>query len=412
MKRALKWFGGVAGSVVLLVACFLAYVQVTGIPRYPHVTPVRTVAVTPERAAAGRKIATMLCAGCHLDPATGRFTGKRLSDLPAEFGEIYSRNITASTSKGIGAWTDGELAYLLRTGLRPDGTYLPPYMVKLPHLSDEHLDSLIAFLRSGDPLVAPMDVDPPGRSRPSLLAKVLTHLVMKPLPYPTGPIVAPPKSDTVAYGRYLVTSLDCFSCHSASFKTIRVMEPEKSPGFMGGGNALTDLNGRAIRSANLTPDAKTGIGRWSASDFSRAVRRGIRPDGHPLHYPMLPIPELSEEDVSAMFAYLRTIPAIENAVERYRDPIPAGDAGKRAYFKYGCVSCHGENGVGVADLRTADRHYPTDGALLEWILDAPRLEPDTKMPAWRGVIAETDYGPLLAHVRKLAAKGRGETAQR
>ncbi len=91
---------------------------------------------TPERIARGKVLASAICLGCHMDPVTMKVTGRHMSDAPPEFGPIYSNNITRHPQKGIGSWSDGELAYLLRTGITRDGTYIPPYMVKLPHMSD------------------------------------------------------------------------------------------------------------------------------------------------------------------------------------------------------------------------------------------------------------------------------------
>src|SRR6185436_7228000 len=237
--------------------------------------------------------------------------GRPLVDVPAKFGAVTSRNITRHSDKGIGSWTDGEIAYLLRTGVARDGRYLPPWMIKLPHMADDDLQSIIAFLRSEDPLVAAADVDPPGATRPSFLTKLLCQVAFKKLPYPSHPIEAPPAADKVAHGRYLVTALDCYGCHSASWQTMNIAEPERSAGFLGGGNVLTDLRGKPIRSANLTPD-ETGIGRWSQADLSRALRQGFRPDGTPIRAPMAPMPQLTDDEVGALRAYLRTVPPIRN----------------------------------------------------------------------------------------------------
>ena len=79
-------------------------------------------------------------------------TGRRMDEAP-QFGAIYSKNITAHPEFGIGSWTDGQLAYLLRTGIKPDGSFLP-IMARLPHMSDEDVASIIAFLRSDHVWVA------------------------------------------------------------------------------------------------------------------------------------------------------------------------------------------------------------------------------------------------------------------
>src|SRR5262249_40627424 len=159
---------------------------------------------------------------------TGKLTGKLMSDAPREFGEIHSRNITQSKEHGIGAWSDGEIIVLLRTGIARDGRYTPPWMPKRPDISDEALQSIVSFLRPDDELVkASEEVSVPCKV--SLLSKLLMHTVFRPLPMPTAVQTAPAKTDKVAYGRYLVThALECYSCHSADFKTMNVDEPEKS----------------------------------------------------------------------------------------------------------------------------------------------------------------------------------------
>ncbi|MEI9935972.1 MAG: c-type cytochrome [Pseudomonadota bacterium] len=408
-KKILIWTARVVAVVFLLVAGFALYVEVDGLPRFRHIAPERHVDVTAERVERGKKLASLLCVHCHLNPTTGRLTGKLISDLPPEFGRIVSKNITRSRKKGIGAWSDGDLAYLLRTGVRPDGTYVPPYMIKLPHASDADLDAILAYLRSDDPMLAPAEVDPPGVTAPTFLVKLLAHTVMRPLPFPDQAITAPATTDRVAYGRYLTYSLDCYSCHSADFKSVNIMDPPLSDGYLAGGNRLLTLDGTPVNSANLTPDPATGIGLMSEADFARTLRYGIRPDGYTLSYPMVPMPELDDRDLSSIYAYLRSVPPLKHAVERVPRRVPDSDAGKAAYARYGCASCHGESGLGTADLRAANRDYPDDQALLHWILDAPMVKPGTHMPAWRGIIAENDYPALLGHVRKLSARTENET---
>jgi len=408
MRRALKLLGLVVGAIVVLVAGFLVYVQIDGIPRYKVEKVTFRADPTPERLEQGRKLVSRLCAGCHQDPTTRQLTGKHMADAPREFGPIYSPNITRHPTKGIGSWTDGELAYLIRTGVKRDGQYAPPYMAKLPHISDEDLASIIVFMRSDDPMVAASDRDPPGVPQPSLLTKVLCHTVFKPLPYPRQPIAAPAVTDKVAYGRYLVTGLECYGCHSADFKTMNIADPEKTPGYLGGGNPMLDLRGNTIPTANLTPDAETGIGRWSEKDLVTTLRTGFRPDGTLVRYPMVPVPDLSDEEGAAIYAYLKTVPAIRNPLPKPPVMPAAGTNldGKALYEQYGCVSCHGDDGIGIADLREAGQHYPTPEALELWILDAPRVRPGTRMPGWRGVIHGEHLKALMDHVLALGKTKR------
>ena len=195
---------------------------------------------------------------------------------------------------------------------------------------------------------------------------MLSHTVWRPLPLPKAAQAAPARTDKVAYGRYLVThALECYPCHSADFKTMNIDEPEKTPGYLGGNNALVGLSQERIYSANITPDVETGIGTWTEAQLKRALRDGIRPDNTLVRYPMEPMRDLDDQDVAAIYAYLKQVPAIHK--RRHASPPPAVAAsasdGQKIYYKYGCNSCHGETGVGVGDLRVADKKYATDDAL-------------------------------------------------
>jgi mono/diheme cytochrome c family protein len=380
------------------------FVHLGGIPRYATRKIDLQVEVTPARVERGRRTVLMLCQGCHLDPTTRALTGKRMVDVPAEFGVIYSKNITQHRTKGIGAWTDGEIAFLLRTGIARDGRYNPPYMAKLAKMADEDLKDLIAFLRSDDPMVRAADVDD-RECEPSFLTKLLCRVAFKPFPYPEREIKAPDPADEVGLGRYLVTGkLDCYPCHSADFKTVDYFEPEKSPGYMGGGIAMPDLDGRIVYVANITPDAETGIGGWTKEQFRRTLKGGLRPDHRPLRYPMLPFPELSDAEADAIFAYLRTVPALRKArpASTFAALAASEPLGKQIYHKYGCDSCHGARGLGLYDLRQGPRHYPTREQLMAYIRNPERYVPGIKMPTWEGVIEESEYEPLAEYVTTLA----------
>jgi cytochrome c2 len=366
--------------------------------------------------ARGKLIASMLCQGCHYDQNTNALTGHRMTDIPAEFGKIYSRNITQDPTYGIGTWSDGDIAYLLRTGVKPSGQYVPPYMVKLPHISDEDLYSIIAFLRSDDTLVRPMAVQDTD-CEPSFLVKFLSRVAFKPFAYPIVAQVAPPISDQVAYGRYLVNDVvKCYECHSADFKSNDAEHPEKSVGYLGGGNGMLDPNGKTVYTPNLTMDKATGIGNWTEPQFVRAVREGFRPDNTALRFPMERHPELTEQEVAAIFSYLKTVPVLHNArkqsetiaqatIVKAAAPMDAAvAAGQKVYYKYACWSCHGETGNGACDLTKAGHKYSTDSSLTAWIRNPSEFQENSKMPTWNGVIKEDEYAPLCSYVRYLGAQ--------
>jgi len=404
--KVLKWIGVVVLVIALVVGGFLAYVAVTGVPSYDTQKIDLKVDITPERVAHGRQLAAGLCMHCHLDPETKLLTGHELLDLPPEFGRAFSRNITQHPEKGIGKWTDGDLAWLLRTGVHPHtGRYLPPWMPKFPNMADEDIHSIIAWLRSDDPLLAASPVDN-RESEPTFFAKFLTHVAFKPFDYPTKPIAYPDTTNTVEYGRYLATAVyDCYQCHSADFAKNDPLDPPKSEGFFGGGMPMPDAAGVNVYCANITSHAKSGIGRWTRDQFVHTMATGIRPDGTPLRYPMVRFNILNDHALGSLYDYLMTVPAIDNTVPKPELPTSYASKGEELFVKNGCNSCHGNTGSGIASLMLADRKYPDDSVLVDVIKEQQRYNPDSFMPHFGEILSDADLQLLAAHVRKLCNAG-------
>src|SRR5262245_28463632 len=93
----------------------------------------------------------------------------------------------------------------------------------------------------------------------------------------------------VKRGEYIFNAADCVGCHTdAKGKGMR----------LAGGRPLATPFG-TFYSPNITPDPATGIGKWSLSDFRRALRQGIAPEGH-YYYPVFPFPAftgMSDADI-------------------------------------------------------------------------------------------------------------------
>lgn len=315
MKRFLKILLFVVLGIVAIGVAGAAYINSKGIPTYEVQKPDYTVRPDSAKIARGKNLTSMLCAGCHLNEKTGKLTGRKMEDAP-EFGVLYSQNITHDKEYGIGNWTDGEILFLLRTGILPNGRYAPPYMAKLPYMSDYDIESVISFLRSDDPMVQAAAV-PDKPCEPSFLTKALCNVAFKPLPFPEKPIANPDTTKAKVWGQYLVYNLDCWTCHSPAFEKLNVMEPHKTEGFLSGGNqSIIDKDGNQILSLNITPDKETGIGNWTEEEFVKAVRFGIVKDQHALRYPMVPYTRLSDSEVKAIYAYLQTVEPLNNKVER------------------------------------------------------------------------------------------------
>ena len=164
------------------------------------------------------------------------------------------------------------------------------------------------------------------------------------------------QDDLVKRGAYLVNGpAACANCHTPRNPDFSLMAGKD----LAGGFHLVDP-AFDVYSANITPDPNTGIGKWTDAQIARAIRQGIDDKGNVI-FPPMPVPtynSMSDDDVKAIVAYLRTIPAVQNEVPESKwniplkpMPEPKGTAApspddKVAYGRYlvtsiaHCFECH------------------------------------------------------------------------
>lgn len=311
MKKFLKVLAIIFSVFVCIIVLFALYINFSSLPVY-EVKPL-PVQVSHDSVAVqqGRKIVETVCYTCHKG-SDERLSGAMISQPESGLGEIWSANITKHPTLGTGRYSDGELAHMLRTGINREGRYIGPFML-FPHMSDEDLAAVIAYLRSDSPITQPSEVSRPKPDY-SFIAKALFKLgAFQPLPAPQQEILAPSPNDKMAYGKYLSTAVyACFECHSKSFETNDILQPEKSEGYFAGGNPIEDRDFNIVHSANLTPSKESGIGNWTKEDFTTAMRQGLRPDNRLLNEMMPRFTLLSDEERDAIWTYLRSLPAVES----------------------------------------------------------------------------------------------------
>lgn len=154
--------------------------------------------------------------------------------------------------------------------------------------------------------------------------------------------------DRVERGRYLVNTSGCMDCHTPLKMGANGPEPDMARLLSGHPQALAitapvapppgpwmatiAVSGTAYSgpwglsfAANLTPDMETGLGRWSEDDFVQTIRTGRHLGrGRPVLPPM-PIAvysQMTDDDLKAVFAYLKSLPAIRNKVPEPLAPLP------------------------------------------------------------------------------------------
>ncbi|MGH6625407.1 MAG: molybdopterin cofactor-binding domain-containing protein [Burkholderiaceae bacterium] len=119
---------------------------------------------------------------------------------------------------------------------------------------------------------------------------------------------------TIERGRLLAAAGNCVTCHTAAGGAPNA-----------GGRAMETPFG-TVYATNLTPDVETGIGAWSFSAFQRAMREGISRDGHRLYpaFPYTAYTQVTDDDLTALYAYLMAQPAVRSEVPQSRLAFPFG----------------------------------------------------------------------------------------
>lgn len=286
------------------------------------------VARTPERIARGAYIFKSIadCDGCHSQRdfslvggplvESGRARGNVLSDFMAGLpGVVVAPNITPDTETGIGAWTDGEKIRAIREGVDRDGNALFPMMPYEAYrkMSDEDVEALVAFLDS---------LPPVRNSLPKTKLQLMPALMIKSVPHPAGSVPLVNRNDRMKFGEYLVTLGGCQDCHTPSDDH---GQPIPGKSFAGGQHFDTTVG--HVVSANITPDLETGIGKWSEEfftkkfyDYKAYVENGCPKLTGPEAFTMMPwlgFSQKTPDDLGAIYAYLRTLTPVRNAVETH-----------------------------------------------------------------------------------------------
>jgi len=228
----------------------------------------------------------------------------------AEFGIpfLVAANLTPDVETGAGAWTDQQFAKAIREGVGHDGRRLFPLMpyMRFKEMSDEDLSSVIIYLRTLRPVRNAL----PKTEIPDEIKQDLP-----PVENVMSPVAQPDLTDPVRRGAYLVTIGNCTECHT----------PRNSRGVpiealaFGGGHTMKGPWGE-IAPANLTPDP-SGISYYDEEMFLQTIRTGqvkarqlksIMPWGY--------FRNMTDYDLKAIFAYLRTLKPVKHIVDNTEPP--------------------------------------------------------------------------------------------
>lgn len=314
--RILKW---IAGLLIVVIAVLFLTVQVRWKRTFEAPTPdlkATSDSATIER---GKYLAYSAagCAYCHLPKADWArldageqppLSGNHVFPLP--FGQLRSPNLTPDATTGIGRRSDGEIARILRHGVRADHRAAFPFM-EFQNLSDADVVAVLSFLRSQPPVVNAVP-----DTKYNLLGKALMSFAIAPTSPATPPPAESPVGPSAERGAYLANEVSsCVACHTNRNSTGDLVGPK----FAGGQVMdIEDDPGHVFVSPNLTPDPTTGhIFSWSEEDFVARFRKG-----RILTAALMPwgaFGRMTDDDLRSIYRYLRSLPPAVNAVgEVYR----------------------------------------------------------------------------------------------
>lgn len=293
MRKLLKWIAILLGAVVLLALLVFGVAWLKTERAMARIYVVDDPPLSVQRDAAtlahgAHLFATRGCADCHGDDAAGKVVFDAGPVL-----KLVGPNLTPGA--GLKDMSVDQIAAAIRHGVRPNGRP----MVFMPtedfhEMGDADTAALIAYLQS-----LPPSAKDPGRYEIRPLGKIMYLFGKFPL-LPAESVdhaprarVAPPVGPTAAYGEYVAQG--CIGCHGRNLAGQHV--PGTPPSFPD--------------ARNLTPAA---LGSWTEADFRRALREGKRPDGSGID-PFMPwqaFSKMSDDEIGALWAYLRTLPAVES----------------------------------------------------------------------------------------------------
>ncbi len=298
--------------------------------RTPNSVPPQDLKIeaTPARLERGKYLFEVMadCSGCHSPRNFTRFSGPTIAGkmgsgfaFPREMGlpgDIVAPNLTPDPETGLGTWTDGEKVRAIREGVSKDGRALFPFMPypMYRQMSDEDVYSLVVYMNSLTPI---------PNKLPQTKVNFPVNLFIKGVPQPVdGRVSVPDISNREKYGEYLVSMSGCADCH-----TPKNNKGEPFPDLLYAGGFEFVIGRLSVRSANITPEVDTGIGSWSEQRFVdkfkglshlTAETAPVMTQENFTIMPWLALSRAHEEDLRAIYRFLRTIKPVRNEVDPHK----------------------------------------------------------------------------------------------
>jgi mono/diheme cytochrome c family protein len=320
MKKFLKILAVLTFVLIVGAAALLAYVK-----KFKPNIPVENIKIeyTPERIERGKYLANNVtqCVDCHSTRDWSRFSGPIISGTEGKGGEAFDQKIGFPgkyyapnlTPYHLKNWTDGELFRAITSGVSKDGRPLFPVMPypSFGKMDREDIYSIIAYIRS-----LPSIENETPEPESDFPMNFIIHMIPSEGSFTQKPAI----SDKIKYGEYLTSAASCVECHTPATRGQIIAGKEFS-----GGRYFPFPDRSTVVSANITPDKETGIGNLDETAFiqkfkafDKSVTNGSDAVKHGEFNSIMPwskYAQMTNEDLAAIYAYLRTLKPISNKVQ-------------------------------------------------------------------------------------------------
>lgn len=320
MSKFLKIFGALLSFIIFSIIGLISYVKMA-LPNVGEPDQTMKIQATNANIKRGEYLSNhvAVCMDCHSTRDWNKYSapiingtlGKGGEAFTKEFGfpgNYYSKNITPFNLKN---WTDGELYRCITTGVTKNGKALFPVMPYPSYgkMADSDIKAIISYIRTLKPIESKIDESH---------SDFPMNIIINTIPSKASPSEIPDKKDIVNYGSYLMNVANCAECHT---KAIR---GKKLEGMDFAGGFEFNLPNGTIRSANITPDSETGIGKMKKEDFIKKFKSfdlktyiptEVKKEQFNTVMPWTMYSGMTEEDLGAIYEYLRTVKPVNNKID-------------------------------------------------------------------------------------------------
>jgi len=286
--------------------------------------PQLTIQADSSQLARGKYLAhhVAVCMDCHSTRDWTRLSAPLVVGSEGKGGEAFTREMGFPgnyfapnlTPVHLSGWSDGQLFQAITCGVNKDGRALFPVMPyqNFGKMDPDDIKAIIAYVRTLKPIDNP--------SIPAPESDFPVNFIINTMPARAEGGKRPDPSDRVAYGKYLTTFASCGDCHTPVDE-----QGQALPGMeMAGGRSFPVPSG-TVRSMNITQDAETGIGQWTRETFIARFKSyadgsaipEVGKDGFNSIMPWAMYAGMTEDDLGAIYDYLKTVKPIKNKVERF-----------------------------------------------------------------------------------------------